>query len=131
MALVTLGAVRHAAGQTPRTVLDGVYTEGQARRGQMLYTEACKSCHGDTLTGSTIAPGLVGADFLADVGGMTAGDIFSQILKTMPSDDPGTLTPAQAADALAFIFSQNKWPAGQKDLTTDVAALKQIRIPSK
>jgi hypothetical protein len=39
--------------------------------------------------------------------------------------------PPQAADLLAYIFSQNKWPAGAKDLPTDVAALKQIRILAK
>jgi cytochrome c len=133
VALISLATARHAraAGQAPSTVLDGVYSAAQARRGQMLYADACQICHGDTLTGTTVAPPLVGADFLADFGGMSVGDLFSKVLKTMPSDDPGTLMPAQAADLLAYIFSQNKWPAGAKDLPTDVAALKQIRILAK
>jgi cytochrome c len=133
IALIRLGAARHvhAAAQAPSTVLDGVYSEAQAKRGEKLYGDACGNCHGATLTGTTVAPPLVGGDFLANFGGMSVGDLFSKLLKTMPSDDPGTLTPPQAADALAFIFSQNKWPAGPKDLTTDVAALKQIRILTK
>ena len=45
--------------------------------------------------------------------------------------DNEKITPGQAADALAFIFSQNKWPAGQSELPPDVAALKQIQIPAK
>jgi hypothetical protein len=53
---------------------------------------------------------------LADFGGMTVGNLFTKVLNTMPSDDPGTLMPAQVADLLAHIFSQSKWPAGQKDL---------------
>ena len=133
MALLALGTTRHAhaAGQAPGTVLDGVYSEAQAKRGEMLYADTCGICHGDTPIGTTVAPTLIGGDFLADFGGMSVGDLFSKVLKTMPADDPGTLTPAQAADALAFIFSQNKWPAGQNDLSTDMAALKQIRILTK
>jgi mono/diheme cytochrome c family protein len=134
IALLSLGAVRGtlASGQAPTTtVLDGVYTVAQANRGQLLYAEHCGICHGDMLTGSTTAPSLTGDDFLAPFGGMTVGKLFTKVLNAMPSDDPGTLMPAQVADLLAYVFSQNKWPAGQKDLVTDVATLKQIRVPTK
>jgi cytochrome c len=120
-----------AAAQAPTSVLDGVYTDAQARRGQKIFVDSCQTCHGESLTGTAGAPPLVGADFLADFGGMTVGDLFSKVLKTMPSDDPGTLLPPQAAEVLAFVLSQNKWPAGERELGTDVAALKQIRILTK
>jgi cytochrome c len=131
--LITLAgtASRTIAGQGgPTTVLDGVYTEAQAKRGEKLYDNLCSLCHGNPPTGTT-GPPLVGDDFLANFGGMTLGDLFSKISKTMPSDDPGTLTPAQTADVLAFVLSQNKWPAGQKELFTDMTALKQIQIVKK
>ena len=34
-----------------RTILDGVYTDAQAIRGQRLYFEYCASCHGWSLEG--------------------------------------------------------------------------------
>ena len=46
----------------------------------------------------------------------------------MPADDPGKLTLAQTADIASYILSKNKYPAGQKELATELAALKQIRI---
>ena len=47
---------------------------------------------------------------------------------TMPADDPGALKPEQLADCLAYIFSKNKFPAGQTELPNDAEALKLIRI---
>jgi quinoprotein glucose dehydrogenase len=119
------------AAQAPRSVLDGVYTEPQAARGKALYKQLCTLCHGDPPTGTAMAPGLAGADFLMNYNGMTAGDLFSKISKTMPADDPGTLKPQGAADLLAYLFSENKWPAGAMELPVDLAALKQIRIQGK
>jgi cytochrome c len=131
----TLSAVTprqaRAAGQASITVLNGVYTETQAQRGRKVYADSCQMCHGDPPAGTSIAPTLTGPDFLADFGGMTAADLFSKIQKTMPSDDPGTLKPDQTADVLAYVFWENKWPAGQQDLGTDTAALKRIRIVPK
>jgi len=132
IALMSLGTVRHVhAGQASVTVLDGVYTQEQALRGEKLYVESCSTCHGDMAVGTSTAPSLVGTDFLADFGGMSVGELFSKVIKTMPADDPGTLMPPQTADLLAYIFNQNKWPAGQKELPADSNALKQIRILTK
>ncbi|PYR26171.1 MAG: hypothetical protein DMF92_19000, partial [Acidobacteria bacterium] len=35
--------------QQSRTVLDGVYTEEQAKRGEPTYSTTCASCHGPAL----------------------------------------------------------------------------------
>jgi mono/diheme cytochrome c family protein len=120
-----------AAAQSPSSVLDGVYTADQAARGQKLYTESCALCHGAPPTGTSMAPGLSGDDFLATYNGMTAADLFTKTIKTMPGDNPGTLTPRQTADLLAYVFSANKWPAGGNELPSDLAVLKQIRIRTK
>ena len=37
-----------AAGQAPRSVWDGVYTEAQAVRGEKVSAEHCARCHGQT-----------------------------------------------------------------------------------
>src|SRR5438105_6318972 len=46
-----------------RTVLDGVFSEEQAKRGQAAYTTHCNGCHGDALEGVS-APQLTGNHFL-------------------------------------------------------------------
>jgi len=111
VALISVGMARsaRAAGQAPpSTVLDGVYSDAQAKRGEMLYASSCAMCHGDTLVGTSVAPPLVGSDFLADFGGMSVSDLFSKVMKTMPSDDPGTLMPRGAviADELLGLTAQ-------------------------
>ena len=111
-----------------RSVLQGVYTEEQRKRGQAAYADACASCHAAALTGSDVVPALVGADFLGKWTGATAGELFEQIRSTMPQDSPGSLTPQQYADVVALIFNRNKFPAGRTPLPEDDAALRMIRI---
>src|SRR5215216_2997889 len=52
------------APPAPRTVLDGVFSDAQATRGQALYTQRCAGCHGLTLAGAQ-APPLSGDGFTA------------------------------------------------------------------
>jgi quinoprotein glucose dehydrogenase len=111
-----------------RSVWDGVYTQDQAERGHSLYNQHCASCHGDTLAGGEVPPPLAGGDFLANWSGLTVGDLFERIRRSMPQDDPGRLSRQQKADVLAYIFSFNKFPAGKTELAHDTELLKQIRI---
>jgi cytochrome c len=120
-----------AAVQATRSVFDRVYTEEQAKRGKVLHSDFCALCHGDPPTGTPMAPGLAGDDFLATYNGMTVADLFSKISKTMPADDPGKLKPQETADVVAYLLSANKWPADGKELPTDLAMLKEIRILAK
>jgi mono/diheme cytochrome c family protein len=112
---------------TTSSASGGVFSAEQAKRGQMLFNEKCVACHGDDLKGSGSAPGLVGDDFKGFVG-RSVGDLASEIRQIMPADDPGTLTPPQAADLSAYILSRNNWPAGEKELPADTTLLKQIPI---
>src|SRR5688572_31888871 len=50
---------------------DGVYTDAQAKRGDVLYKEQCATCHGDNLEGSGPMPPLAGKDFLVNWQGKT------------------------------------------------------------
>jgi cytochrome c len=115
------------------SIWDGVYTEKQAQRGQALYDHLCSACHGEKLTGkaSEDMPALTGRDFEVDWNGRSVGDLFKQILRKMPQDDPGTLTPQQTADLVAYLLSFNKFPAGKTDLPADTAALASIRYETK
>ena len=111
-----------------RSVLQGVYTEEQRKRGQVVYADACASCHAAALTGADVVPALVGPDFLGKWTGATAGELFEQIRNTMPQDSPGSLSPQQYADIVALIFNKNKFPAGRTPLPDDYAVLRMIRI---
>jgi cytochrome c len=121
-----------AASGAELSVWDGVYTEEQSKRGERLYAASCTMCHAAELTGGQVVPALVGEDILNKWNGAMAGEIFEQIRQTMPQDNPGSLTPAQSADLLAFIFKKNKFPEGKVELGTEFEALNAIRIePTK
>ena len=111
-----------------KTTLDGIYTEAQAKRGETIYTGSCASCHGPDLSGDGQTPGLVGREFNMDWNDLSMSDLFDRTRATMPADAPGTLKPEQAADVIAFLLQKGRFPAGQTELGTDVAALKTIKF---
>lgn len=113
------------------SVWDGVYSKDQAKRGQTVYSRECARCHGQDLAGGEGASALAGADFLSRWNGKTAGVFYDVIRKTMPTDDPGNLSTQEYADVVAYIFSANDFPAGDKELERDAAALNDIRIEPK
>ncbi|MBI3667717.1 MAG: cytochrome c [Acidobacteria bacterium] len=121
-------AAPQSTEQTSRSVWDGVYTEEQTKRGETLSGRECASCHGDGLTGGEAAPPLAGGAFLANWDGLTVGDLFDRIRKTMPQDDPKRLSREQDADVLAYILSVNGFPAGKTELGHQTEMLKQIRF---
>ena len=111
-----------------KSVNDGVYSEMQAKRGDVLYKEQCATCHGDNLEGSGPMPALAGKDFLASWQGKTVGDLFEKTATTMPATAPGSLTPAQAADIVSYMLASSKYKAGTADLDTKTETLKEIKI---
>jgi mono/diheme cytochrome c family protein len=122
-----------AALQTPaasemRSVWEGVYTEEQAKRGEELYGKECASCHGDTLIGGGGAAPLTGGSFLSNWNGLTVGDLFERIRKTMPQGNLGKLSKQQDADVLAYILRFNRFPVGKTELQRQVEFLKEIRF---
>ena len=121
---------REQSGTTAesRSVWDGVYTEEQAKRGETVYGKECASCHSDTLMGGGGASALTGGTFLSNWNGLSVGDLFERIRKTMPQGSPGKLTKQQGADVLAYILSFNKFPAGKTELQRQVEFLKEIRF---
>jgi mono/diheme cytochrome c family protein len=119
------GSVR---AQTSSSVLDGVYTDAQAARGQDAFAQNCAACHGSGLTGNGEAPALTGGEFISNWAGLTVGDLFERIRTTMPQDNPGKLSRAQYADILSFILKENGYPAGQKELDQRTEFLKAIAV---
>ena len=114
------------AQETQRTVWDGVYTEVQARRGETVFVQACSNCHGRTLEGADMTPGLTGGAFMANWDGLTVGDLFDRIRISMPADRPGSLSRQENVDVVAFILRFNQFPSGKEELPRDIQTLKQI-----
>jgi mono/diheme cytochrome c family protein len=131
---LTASSIYASRAQEPaesRSVWDGVYTEEQAKRGEAVYKKECGACHGEMLTGGESAPPLTGGSFQANWNGLTLGDLFDRIRKTMPQSKPGSLTRQQGADVLAFMLNMNKFPAGKTELYRQSEMLKEIRFETK
>jgi mono/diheme cytochrome c family protein len=107
--------------KTPeRTTLSGIYTESQVERGEETYYASCVNCH----PRGTYA----GQSFKTNWGGRPLFDLYDWVLNKMPKNDPGTLTPEQSVDVIAYILKENGLPAGKTKMPADEDALKAIRI---
>jgi hypothetical protein len=106
-----------------RTTASGVYTAAQATSGEEVYMTFCVSCH-PTVT-------YTGPAFKLHWEGRPLSDLYEWVSEQMPKNEPGTLTPKQAVEAVAYILRLNKMPAGKTELPPDFAALRRIRIEIK
>jgi mono/diheme cytochrome c family protein len=126
-----LAPVVTTAGQAARTVQDGVFTDAQATRGQVLYTQRCAGCHGPDLTGGAQAPPLDGPVFRFKWRQEPLSALFIKIRYTMPpAADAAKLTPEQGADLVAHILKTNRFPSGKADFSAADAATSTIGWPS-
>ena len=113
--------------QQRRSITDGVYSAGQAGRGQEIYKAQCAECHGAAMEG-TIGSPLVGNDFLSNWSARPLTDIVDKIQKTMPFNRAGTLSRQQSIDLAAYILQAGKFPAGQAEMSD--AMLAQVVFPT-
>lgn len=109
---VAAGAAAGGAG--------GLYADAQAKRGEAVYATICAECHGLRLRGA-VGPAVAGPRFVARWKDKGIADVFEKIKTTMPESAPGSLTPEQSADVVAFILSSNHYPGGAAELTADAA----------
>lgn len=132
VALAWLAAAAHA--ETPATILDGVFTAEQARRGQVAYTGPCDRCHGYKLDGASDdpdmlpAPPVAGSKFLRKWSGRPLSALFEYVRTTMPSNNPGYLSDAEVADIVAYMLAVSGMPAGGDVLPAVARALESILI---
>jgi mono/diheme cytochrome c family protein len=110
-----------------KTTKDGVFSEAQAKRGEVLFKGQCASCHATDLSGGG-APALAGADFLDFLDRTPVFKLVARIKDSMPANAPGSLNTEQATDITAYILYVNKFPAGTADLPSDSAAQQVITI---
>lgn len=120
--LLALAAMFPASvmAQEKTSTSDGVYSREQAARGDEIYQMLCRSCHSpESHNGGT---------FGATWSGKPLAGLFDYIRERMPKNEPGTLSPQEVADVLAYLLKLNRMPQGFEDLPADSATLKKIRF---
>src|SRR3569832_2315682 len=90
-------AIQGAAQSTPKTTLDGVYGNAQARNGETLYADRCAQCHGPEAQGEN-GPALGGATFATGGEGIALSDLFDRIKATAPASNPGSLNREEVSE---------------------------------
>jgi len=111
-----------------QTVLDGVYTDAQAQRGEAQYQVNCGGCHGQDLYGRAMGA-LRGDKFLDRWREDTLDVLFTHIQTKMPAPAPGTLKESAYLDILAYILQVNGFPAGGKELTSGILGTTKLVGP--
>jgi hypothetical protein len=124
-----------AAGQSgaPRTAWDRVYTDVQADRGERAYGQTCSHCHGLSLEGDGAReiPTLVSDPFIRRWRGKSVQALFDSLMRSMPADDRGSLTPRATADMVAYLLRANGAPSGETPLPSERDALAGVVIEEK
>lgn len=106
-----------------RTVWDGAYTEAQAARGAMAFTQSCAGCHALGAQGK--AP-IAGEAFWKSFAQKNVGDLLEFVSKYMPNGTPGSLSESTYNDVVALILKSNGFPAGATELARNTNADVQI-----
>jgi S-disulfanyl-L-cysteine oxidoreductase SoxD len=115
--------------QTARTVLDGVYTDAQAARGQVAYQTNCSMCHRESLDGGAEALPLRGEHFLESWRDDSLAPLFDHMRTRMPrrpGGEPGSLSENTYIDILAYILKVSEYPSGSGELTKDAVGSIQL-----
>jgi cytochrome c len=103
----------------------------QAEEGAKLYAKHCSKCHGDAGQGTNKAPALVGKLALPldpPPGAKkrkeqfhTAMDVAAFVVKNMPANKPGSLTPDEYFKILAFDLKANGVDVSKKTIDSETA----------
>jgi mono/diheme cytochrome c family protein len=129
IASLALGAGALIAGTAIAQTGPAVFTADQAAQGAIVYQGQCASCHGGALEG-VAGPALKGDQFkaMAQAQALNAQSLLTVVSQSMPQSDPGSLTPDQNNQVVAYILQQNGYPAGTEALTVDNAHLKDLDL---
>ena len=105
LATFLLGATLAAQAPPPPapSVLDGVYTAAQARRGQAQFELHCASCHREDLLGIA-GPALKGDRFLDHWREFPLEVLVNDMKSQMPFGKPGTLPTETYVDIAAYML---------------------------
>lgn len=122
--IMALTVVARMGAQTPaagaqKTTKSRVYSAAQAARGEQMYMNTCVSCHPPAT--------YKGAVFL-NWQGRSLADLLEFLTDKMPKNDPGSLTPKEYMEVVAYLLKINSMPAGRVELPANPATLRGITI---
>jgi mono/diheme cytochrome c family protein len=103
-----------------RSVLTGVYTDDQAKKGESTYGKFCVACHD--------ASEHAGEVFEEAWSGRPVFDFFMKIRTTMPDDEPGKLNDQQYTDIVAYMLKLSGYPSGATTLPYESEKMRGIMI---
>lgn len=96
------------------------FSDAQADRGRDTFRAGCTECHDSSQFSN--------ARFGRRWNRRTAGSLYSFIQTSMPETAPGSLTPKQTVELVAYIMRMNGFEPGAGELTADRAVLDQISL---
>jgi mono/diheme cytochrome c family protein len=106
------------------------FTLAQAHAGLAVYLKYCLQCHGADLQG-TAGPAVAGKEFLttAKADSWHLSDMRTTVFENMPFSNPGSLTPQQYANVMAFLLASSCYPAGKLPFpTADSPTFAKIKL---
>jgi len=132
-AVVIGTSVAAQSSAATKSAWTGVYTDVQADRGEREYGRTCSHCHGLSLEGDGAreVPALVQDTFTRHWKGRTVQALFDTLMRSMPADDRGSMTPRMIADMIAYLLRANGAPAGDQPLSSDREALATLVLDEK
>ena len=98
----------------------GFYSLEQAARGRRGFGQVCGECHS--------VSEFRGPDFEWRWRRQTAWDLFRQVARTMPEDNPGSLTLQTYADIITYILQLNEYASGDAELVLSQEAMDAIPL---
>jgi len=102
------------------TVLKGVYSDDQAKKGESTYGKFCVACHEATEHSG---------DYFEDKwAGSALVEYFLKIKTTMPDDEPGKLNDQQYTDIVAYMLKLTGYPSGPTAIPNDPEKMRAILI---
>jgi quinohemoprotein ethanol dehydrogenase len=104
---------------------NGLYTEEQAKRGKVKFSQSCNVCHMDNLNGNGQSPPLAGQPFMQHWEGRSVAELFDRIRTTMPQNNPGSLTEEAYIDIIAFLLESNDFAPGKVELKKSAEKIKR------
>lgn len=113
------GSAGATPGAAPPATVEAYYTADQAARGQRTFTTICAVCHGrNEFTGP-----IFRVTWMAD----PVGAIYDHVSTKMPQNRPGSLSPQEYVDVIAYMLQLNRRPAGERELPVDPELLARMR----
>ena len=96
------------------------YTRTQASRGDRFFRETCLSCHSSSE--------FRGRSFQRTWRGRSVGDLYDEIVYTMPDDNPGGLPTQTYLDVIAYVLQLNRFSSGDTELGPDYDVMLELPL---